>query len=735
MTFAEWCSQHGMEIASLNAGQLAALRAMWQRTYGDAVTDLLGPYPNEHAARLRDPKGFAKDTFRRTKDGTLYGRIKVAASISVIWGKLKGKAKASDYPVAQSLRFPTSSWTAAKARKWCDDHDVRVIRFEPAKKSARTKSAGEMDLYAGPLQRTEAGDAFAVGDDGEWRYYAPAQLEMLADAELDLAAAAADGDGDGEKLPTFKMVAYTGGLMRVASWFWPVAIDLSGLKVPNRSHPALLQHDRTAIVGHTTEVEISGKRIRVAGVVSGTGEAAREVVGAARNKFPWQVSVGVLVDQVEFVEAGKTASANGTTFKGPCYVARKATLGEFSFVSVGADQKTSARVAASPPDPTPLGAVAAGAHPRRAPMKTFEEWLQAKGFGDADALTEEQRKSMQAWWQAECADAPDNPPTETPADPPADPPTPAAERPGGDVQAAAPAGAEAERQRWIAEGIRAEAERRRKIEATVEGLPESDRLEELKAKALAGDITLDDLRAAALEAVKAERAKVTPTAEAQDQSRKALLAAAYQQIPMPADRIIEICGEQAVDAADRLRGMGLQEFCAAAAALDGVQLGRYQEDKAGWLRAAFSTVSLPGILSNTANKALLQSFMAVESTWRKIAAIRSVKDFKTVTSYRLTGDAEFDEVGPDGEIKHGTVGEQSYTNQAKTYGRMYAITRQTIINDDLGALNVLPARIGRGAALKLNKAFWTEFLDHSSFSRAATATTRAAPPRPSASRP
>jgi hypothetical protein len=50
----------------------------------------------------------------------------------------------------------------------------------------------------------------------------------------------------------------------------------------------------------------------------------------------------------------------------------------------------------------------------------------------------------------------------------------------------------------------------------------------------------------------------------------------------------------------------------------------------------------------------------------------------------------YEKVGPSGELKHATVGEMSYTNRAETYGRMFAITRQDIINDDLGALTAGP---------------------------------------------
>jgi hypothetical protein len=128
------------------------------------------------------------------------------------------------------------------------------------------------------------------------------------------------------------------------------------------------------------------------------------------------------------------------------------------------------------------------------------------------------------------------------------------------------------------------------------------------------------------------------------------------------------------------------------------------------IRAEFSTISLPGLLSNVANKFLVAGFNAVENAWSQIAAIRNVPDFKTTTSYSLTGGLVYEKVGPSGELKHGTVGELTYTNKADTYGKMLSITRQDIINDDLGALTITPMKLGRGAALKLNDIFWTEFL-------------------------
>jgi len=134
------------------------------------------------------------------------------------------------------------------------------------------------------------------------------------------------------------------------------------------------------------------------------------------------------------------------------------------------------------------------------------------------------------------------------------------------------------------------------------------------------------------------------------------------------------------------------------------------------LRASgFSTISLPTVLSNTANRFLMQGWNAVDLTCLRIAAVRPVSNLKPVSTVSLVGDLMFEQVGPDGEIKHGTLGEETYSNQADTYARMLSVTRTDIINDDLGALTAAPRKLGRGGALKLNDLFWTEFLNNAAF--------------------
>jgi phage major head subunit gpT-like protein len=172
---------------------------------------------------------------------------------------------------------------------------------------------------------------------------------------------------------------------------------------------------------------------------------------------------------------------------------------------------------------------------------------------------------------------------------------------------------------------------------------------------------------------------------------------------------------EVLEAADRsgMIGIGIQELIWNHAVQAGYQGGSHtirSGNMRGIIKAAFSTNTLTTILTNTGNKVLLDGFNSGEQAFREVAKISSVSDFKQATAYRLNASLEYEEVGPAGEIKHGTLSQESYTLQAKTYAKMLALTRTDIINDDLGAFADLRNRLGLGAALKLNKVFWSTWL-------------------------
>ena len=86
------------------------------------------PYPNEHAARLRDPGDFQQDSFRRKE---------IAPGVLIVMGRLKGQQTMT----AQSYRFDKERFTAAQAKTWLKDHDVKNISFEEASGNEKANTA------------------------------------------------------------------------------------------------------------------------------------------------------------------------------------------------------------------------------------------------------------------------------------------------------------------------------------------------------------------------------------------------------------------------------------------------------------------------------------------------------------------------------------------------------------------------------------------------------------------
>lgn len=530
----------------------------------------------------------------------------------------------------------------------------------------------------------------AVVLQGEWApLQASAPTEMLRGAGVDSCeysyVEAAEGDGK-PKLKKFSGVAYTGGAM-LANYSLPVAIDLSGLKASGDQIPALKDHDPTQIVGHQS-VEITAQRIKVSGILSGVGPAAQEVASLSANGYPWQMSVGVHPTKVERVEAGDRANVNGRVVEGPAYIVRAGVLREVSFVAIGADSGTSGAVAAAFKEGKNMG---------------FEAWLKARGI-DVATLSEDAKTALKAAYDAE---------QKLKAE--------ASDKVGEAVEAKADAvvasgiaelkaSVEAMRKELVAK--QAETERA-SVFASYAASVDSKKLDELRASAGKENWTKDRCE---LELMRASR----PTSFGihianNDVSADVMAAAVCAHGRLPG--LERTFSDQQLQSAHNQfrRGISLQEVLLRAAWRNGFSGVTTRGVEREVLRAAFSTADISGILSNVANKFLLAGYTAVESTWRQISAVRPVNDFKQVTSYRLIANAIFEEVEAEGKIAHGTLSDENMTNQAKTYAKLLSITREHIINDDLGALTAVPQQIGRGAALKVNKVFWAAFLDNATF--------------------
>ena len=495
---------------------------------------------------------------------------------------------------------------------------------------------------------------------------------------------------DAEAIPKFEITAYTGGELQIEGWRGPVVVDLAGIELPE-TIPVLARHDQGQPIGHGRP-RIEANELFVSGVVSVMDSPrAREFVSAGRHGFPWQASIGAKPLEVRLRKKGETFEANGRTFtpgKGGIYHVTKSRLKEVSVLPLGADENSSAAIAAGQTPP---------------PASTSQE---------IKTMATETKDKQQT------RDTPDKQ-----TDPPVAPEPQEQHR--HDPPPAPPARAEDEIR---AEAVDTERKRIAQIEAACNGL-EGEKADALRARAVAGEIDVPALQAGLLDILRSDRPRPPAIHEGgQAVTPHVLEAAALMTGGIRGDDLLGGYGEQAVDAAARRfrGGIGLQELLLEAAWANGYT-GRNFRDSRAVLRAAFgpdiqaafSTVDIGGILSNVANKFLLDGFFSVERTWRNICAVRNVSDFKTVTSYRLIGADQYEPVAPGGELKHGTLGEESYANKADTYGLVLSVDRRDIINDDLGAITTVPRKLGRGSGLKINDVFWAVFLDNSGFFKTA----------------
>ena len=180
---------------------------------------------------------------------------------------------------------------------------------------------------------------------------------------------------------------------------------------------------------------------------------------------------------------------------------------------------------------------------------------------------------------------------------------------------------------------------------------------------------------------------------------------------------------KAADIADRkFHGqMGLKQLyteCAHAGGWNGYLNNGNLGEAVSAIKASFSTVNLPGILSNAINKRIKAGWDYAEDSWRKIADITSVSDYKQFSTYVLNSKGDYEEVGSGGTIPTGELAETGYSNQLKRYGLMFSIDEMDIINDDLNAINQRAFQFGRKASLKLNKVFWQLFQTDTDFFKA-----------------
>lgn len=156
---------------------------------------------------------------------------------------------------------------------------------------------------------------------------------------------------------------------------------------------------------------------------------------------------------------------------------------------------------------------------------------------------------------------------------------------------------------------------------------------------------------------------------------------------------------QAKIAGNPYRGHSLMDL--AKASLDRAGYDYRGRDKMEIVAAAFtqSTSDFPILLENVMHKTLQAAYAAAADTWRRFCAVGSVSDFRDHPRYRLAALANLQALNELGEFQNGTIpdGEKARV-RIGTKGLLINLSRQAVVNDDLGSFVGLADALGRAAA-------------------------------------
>lgn len=156
------------------------------------------------------------------------------------------------------------------------------------------------------------------------------------------------------------------------------------------------------------------------------------------------------------------------------------------------------------------------------------------------------------------------------------------------------------------------------------------------------------------------------------------------------------------EGATELRSMRLRDLMIDCVEREGMQRARYMDDATLVRQALSGTGAFASILSNAANKSLSNGYEAAETTFQIWTGKGSNPDFKEATEYKLSEAGNLERITSNGEFKHDEMKDDGTKKSVLTFGRSWGITRQALINDDLGALTKIPAAYAASARRGIN---------------------------------
>jgi ATP-dependent protease ClpP protease subunit len=147
-----------------------------------------------------------------------------------------------------------------------------------------------------------------------------------------------------------------------------------------------------------------------------------------------------------------------------------------------------------------------------------------------------------------------------------------------------------------------------------------------------------------------------------------------------------------------VRGFKLLDFARASLQRAGVRTDGMGQMEI--VAAAFTTGTsdFPVLLENTMNKTLQGAYALATDTWSRFCGVGSVSDFRAANRYLVGSFSNLDLVSELAEFKNKSIPDgQKASITATTKGNIINLSRQAVINDDLGAFIGLAGMLGRAA--------------------------------------
>lgn len=220
-------------------------------------------------------------------------------------------------------------------------------------------------------------------------------------------------------------------------------------------------------------------------------------------------------------------------------------------------------------------------------------------------------------------------------------------------------------------------------------------------EAIVMGVSVDEARAMVMDQLRARNKGVTVTmGEAESDKFR---AAAQDAVLMAAG----IPVAEPAPGAQELRGHSMVELAREALQREGLKANF--GDNMELARAAInSTSTFPAIMSNLANKSVMVGFNEAETTYQIWAGKGSNRDFKEAARYALSEAGNLELVPEGGQFQQDSLGEASARTKVATYGKLFSLTRQAIINDDLGLFSKIATKYGSAAKRLVNKMVYAQ---------------------------